>query len=279
MREAGCGTVDHLPGMAMQALPCVVDAVGTERFGRELITFLNDAFGAEHCTLFRYREHVPSELISASHDGTNTARDQFSLYMRNAYWRNDPILAEMFHKSHNGLPAIHRMDVETLTDGEIRHLLYAQVNVRERMLLCSSLFGRAIGLCILRPEERGMLSNAQYAGLEDIASVLLSIVAKHAEMMEARHNFFLALRSVEEMEITFQRASVAFPKREAEVCARMLFGITPIGIALDLGISEDTVITYKRRAFQRLHIGSQRELLIWLVEEWISIWGPSALPN
>src|SRR5690606_16731246 len=62
-----------------------------------------------------------------------------------------------------------------------------------------------------------------------------------------------------------------FPKREVEVCARILHGMSSIGIALDLGVSEETVRTYRKRSYQRLQIASERELLVWYLDLW-STW-------
>jgi DNA-binding CsgD family transcriptional regulator len=58
------------------------------------------------------------------------------------------------------------------------------------------------------------------------------------------------------------------PRREAEVCARILYGMSSVGIALDLSVSEETVKTYRKRAYQRLNIGSERELLTWYLARW-----------
>ena len=58
------------------------------------------------------------------------------------------------------------------------------------------------------------------------------------------------------------------PRREVEVTARILYGPSSIGIALDLGVSEETVKTYRKRAYHRLGIGSERELLTWYLARW-----------
>jgi DNA-binding CsgD family transcriptional regulator len=63
-------------------------------------------------------------------------------------------------------------------------------------------------------------------------------------------------------------ATSPLPRREAEVCARILYGLSSVGIALDLSVSEETVKTYRKRAYQRLVIGSERELLTWYLSHW-----------
>lgn len=58
------------------------------------------------------------------------------------------------------------------------------------------------------------------------------------------------------------------PAREAQVCARILFGLSSAGIALDLSVGEGTIKTYRKRAYERLEMGSERELLIWYLSRW-----------
>jgi len=50
-------------------------------------------------------------------------------------------------------------------------------------------------------------------------------------------------------------------EREASVCSGIVLGMTSEGIALDLGISVNTVRTYRKRAYARLKISSENELI------------------
>ena len=69
-----------------------------------------------------------------------------------------------------------------------------------------------------------------------------------------------------EIENTVATSSFGLPRRELEVCARILYGISSEGIALELGISEQTVITYRKRTYERLGIATSRELLLWYLD-------------
>lgn len=48
--------------------------------------------------------------------------------------------------------------------------------------------------------------------------------------------------------------------REIDVCARSLSGMTAEGIGLELEIKKSSVVTYRKRAYERLGISSQHEL-------------------
>lgn len=48
--------------------------------------------------------------------------------------------------------------------------------------------------------------------------------------------------------------------REAQVCALIACGYSASRVALELNISEETVITFRKRTYRKLHISSRGEL-------------------
>lgn len=260
------------PGM-LRLLPNVIDSLGEDTFGHDLVELLNDACGAEHCTLFRFSDQAPSEILAASRDGTDTAHRQFSLFVAKAYWRNDAGVAAALSATPSSGLGMKRTDVQALPTGDLRSRLYGRTHIRERILLWGNIKRNTIALSILRPEERGLASDDEFCSLAQVAPTLMSLVAKHTDILDSRARFSLALTSLAEIERTVEHARVKLPKREAQVCARIVFGISTAGIAIDLGVGEETVMTYRKRAYQRLAIGSQRELLLWYVEQWSALNG------
>jgi DNA-binding CsgD family transcriptional regulator len=253
---------------ALQRLPDIIDALGRDDFGTELIGMLNVTIGAEHCSVFRLDRHTPCEVVAVSRDGTDTAHRQFSRYLSGAYWRGDPAMVETIQGVGSDDFIMVRTDTKALPVGEFRSIFYGAKHIRERILLCGGTSECAIGISILRPEERGLATEQELFELGNLSSTLISLLSKHAGMLSRRADLSLALTSLCEIEATFKMTDVHFSPREAAVCARILFGISSIGIALDLGIGEETVLTYRKRAYQRLNIGSQRELLLWYIEQW-----------
>jgi DNA-binding CsgD family transcriptional regulator len=253
---------------ALRHLPDMIAALGTAHFGRELIGLLNEIFGAEHCTFFRFDPRGPREVIAVSRDGTDTAHRQFELYISGAYWRGDPSIAEALRTIGSAGLSLYRTDIRAMPEGDFRERLYERTQIRERVLLCGATADMTIGLSILRPQERGIASDAELSELGALSGTLIALLGKHAGMIDSRADFSLALTSLEEIEATLEDSGLQLPKREAEVCARILYGISTAGIALGLGIGEETVMTYRKRAYHRLGIGTQRELLLWYIGEW-----------
>jgi DNA-binding CsgD family transcriptional regulator len=56
-------------------------------------------------------------------------------------------------------------------------------------------------------------------------------------------------------------ANLGLTERELQVTSRILFGISALGIAAEFTLAEETIATYRKRAYERLHIGGRYELI------------------
>jgi DNA-binding CsgD family transcriptional regulator len=63
-----------------------------------------------------------------------------------------------------------------------------------------------------------------------------------------------------EIETRLGRRCPGLTGREREVCARTIVGMTAEAIAIDLGIGQSSVQTYRQRAYRRLNICSAYQL-------------------
>jgi len=140
-------------------------------------------------------------------------------------------------------------------------------HVRDRLLLCGHGPNAAFGLSILRADPHAPFAGEAIEKVAHSAELLMSVLGKHVDIHQTRPNVAQALTALEEIESCIVATS-ALPRREAEVSARILYGLSSVGIALDLSVSEETVKTYRKRAYQRLAIGSERELLTWYLARW-----------
>lgn len=139
-----------------------------------------------------------------------------------------------------------------------------------RSRICGRVINIDIGIVMSTdlPHENLRAQLNQWGGL------LLASVAQHTKMTAASPSNVPSVDSALAILEDIEQCLVAarqFTKREAEVCARVLFGLSSVGIALDLGVSEQTVKSYRKRAYLRLAIGSEREMLNWYLKTW-SLW-------
>lgn len=254
-------------------------AIGERDFGSHLLGFLNLTCGAEHCTVLRLDADQLSRVAGASLDGTDTAERQGELYLQNHRWRGDPMIEEACQQLASKPASIIRAAVREFANADFRELLYGRTGIGERLLLCGRSDTGMIGLSILRRAQVGAFTGDDIARIQESASLLLAMLGKHIGLTLDRPDLSLALTSLVEIETCIAAAPLPISRREAEVCARILYGMSSIGIALELGISEETVMTYRKRAYQRLGFASQRELLLWYLDLWNTVNVRGARPH
>ena len=255
-----------LPLRPAACLNSLIEAIGDGEFEAELVGFLNKNFGADHCALFGLDGEKPQEFAAVSLDGTDTEHQFATLYLKTGLWRRDPIMDAARQIVDSEYPNLICLDTSALEDRELREMIYPGVDAR--LLLCGRSVVGHIGLSILRSHVRGEATLSDTPELREIGPQLLSILGKHASMRGKRRQMLLALTSLDEVMDCVGSAPEGLPRREVQVCSRRLYGISSLGIALDLGIGEQTVLTYRKRIYRRLSIGSQRELMIWYMGRW-----------
>lgn len=243
-----------------RGLAKLVDAAGTVEFGTRLLKHLEDSCGADYCAVFRVRADRPSEIATGSHDGLSTAHTRVENYLLREYWVNDPAMVYAQTRLTDQAPMLMRTDVKSLNDPIVREEIWPGIS--DRVVIAGKCLDRTYSMSILR-EGRGGFSTAAIERIGTNADLLISLLAKHEELTGSIKNDLTgAISSLPDIEARISNAS-ALTAREAEVCARILYGLTTTGIALDLGISNETVKTFRKLAYRRLKIGSEHELMSW----------------
>lgn len=245
-----------------------IASIGEESFSDNLLEFLHDVCGAEHCAVLRFKNHEPTEVLTASHDGTDTAHRQIMVYLDSQYWRYDPSISELRKVSRDTGPRMVRVDIASLPRRELRERIYGVTGIIDRAYICGGDANAPFGLSVLRSRNHGPFSSFDLDQLQDQLETIVSMLNRHFSFLHRRSTFANALTSLDAITSCIRRAPERLPRREAEVCARIIYGVSTIGIALELGIGEETVMTYRKRIYQRLGIGTQRELVVWYLSLW-----------
>jgi DNA-binding CsgD family transcriptional regulator len=256
---------------SLRYLPDIIGTMGQDAFGPHVMRLLADVLDAEHCSMFQITKDSPYLIVAVSRDGTDTALRSCTNYVSGCFWRHDSAMSRAMASVPSKQFTIDRFDPRSIADTEFREKIYEHAHIRERILLCGVAAEQEIAISILRTEAQPVFSDAQLHELGSIAESLIALVARHNSLIACPSDLSLALTSLREIEATLLSSKIELPKREAEVCARILYGVSTAGIALDLGIGEETVATYRKRAYTRLAIATQRELLVWYVREWSKV--------
>jgi DNA-binding CsgD family transcriptional regulator len=230
-----------------------IDSVGTERFDLQLMRSLQDWAGVEHHAAFIMGRgqtrlltadagvQCDHELAAAAHSAAQAA------------WERPRQL-----EARNGRAVLFRIGTPVRCEG---------------VFVSDERDGVHYGLALMRTLERGNFSETELECLRSVAGTWLSLISKHEHLMAAKRQVdagSVLLGSVREIEDRLRRVMPTLTEREAQVCARLLRGISTPGIALDLSVREDSVATYRKRAYRRLAIGTQFELVQLFVSACVS---------
>ncbi len=251
------------PGVA-----ALVDAIGTAEFAQCLIGYLHEISGADHCAAFQLDANSVSAMTSSSFDAQRQMTTMVERYVREGLWRVDPAMSVARTQIESSSTSLIRVDLDDERYCDLRPRVYP--NVKDRVVICGRRDNFDFGLSVLKSSTHSHFGLPEIDNLVQQADVLLSAMSKHARVLAARPSAAGALAYVRDI-MSCLSARGDFARRELEVAARILYGMSTTGIGLDLGIGEETVRTYRKRAYQRLGIGSERELLLWYLAQW-SAW-------
>ena len=102
---------------------------------------------------------------------------------------------------------------------------------------------------------RSPVGNSGIQALEDVAAVSLPLLLRLAREDADRANL------IERLESRLAETYPMLTVRERQVCARTMAGWSAEAIAVDLGVSAGSALTYRRRAYARYEYSSAGEFL------------------
>ena len=257
-----------LPERSRFSIAELVEAIGTDEFGTCLIRYLNDVCGADHFAIFQLGSDSMSALTFNSFDRSRHVAPMVERYIGDGLWREDPAVSVARSHLDTSFASLIRADLDDEGYSHLRPRVYPLV--RDRVVVCGRRESIDFGLSVLRSQSNAQFGPGAIERLAGVSDTLLSTMAKHVSVLTARPNPAAALTDLAEIMKCVATRSL-MPRREVEVCARILYGMSTLGIALDIGVGEESVRTYRKRAYQRLRIGTGHELLRWYLTQW-SAW-------
>jgi len=111
---------------------------------------------------------------------------------------------------------------------------------------------------VIRREPSRSFSGDELAALGGLYRLLTPLIDRHRELVGEVVKDRIEL--LEDLEERFGLLFPALTRRERQVCARAASGVSIEGAALDLGVATSSVLTYRKRAYQRLGVTSAYEL-------------------
>lgn len=237
----------------------LASSVGKDAFGDRLIDALSAAIDAEDCAAFQYNRGCVQTLAVGSVRNVGNTRLAAQRY-QNEFWKRDRFLLAHRVQTQAVGPAIYSISAGEIADKQFRRDCYEFQDVVEQASVQIRLNSGVYALSAFWGHRGHQASTEDFERLAAVASTLMSFVIRHAEMTQSGVRPAASPIDLSAGDALVRQLGCGLSDREIAVCARILRGMTMRGIAIELGLSVHSVVTYKRRAFQRLSIATTFEL-------------------
>jgi DNA-binding CsgD family transcriptional regulator len=232
-------------------------AIGTERYGTACLEVFTRSLAADHWTFFHHTPGRVTRIAAASQSSVPSGDDSIERFVTHCH-RLDPALTTVSKNLREPM-LVNKMDINDITDPRYRKC-FELTGVTERLSLYSRYASDLYQLSIYRTGSGpSTLSAPELKHFTALASLIMITGLKHETISAARlppqQGDFLSIEAM------LERMPQQLSKRECEVCTRAAIGKTIEKTALELDIKPSSVITYRQRAYQKLGIRSQSELV------------------
>lgn len=238
------------------ALAELVGVIGSPTFPIRFLAAMRVLVGVELCSVFRRNAAQPVHLLFAE---SGVAMADFPIhasleYARN-YWRSDHQITRLSRSTGKG-PVVVRKRAVDIADPAYRATCYDRAGVAERLSIVSAGPPTLVANGY-RMADSDPFASADIERLELHAALLMAAVERHYRVAALSGPMFDEAAVVQSL-IALR---CGLSTREAEISAAMILGETQDEIARRRHLSRDTVVTYRRRAYDKLGVANRRDLL------------------
>lgn len=235
----------------------LIASVGSPSFETSFFQIARDVTDCEHVTAFVSSDRALARLLFAVNRGAKPiARTIADKYLKH-YWNHDPANVIC---SGNAAPRYElavRVYSNDINHDAYRRDCYSSVDLVDRLSIIRRSSNETFRLNLYRSAQRGRFAPGEVDSVLENADLMFALIAKHDEQR-------LACSETDKLETAVRRLQRAAPRltaRERDVCMGIVQGRSSEAIAIALGISINTVLTYRKRAYARLGISSHNELM------------------
>lgn len=255
----------RLPATAVvdaRALEMLVDHVDHSSFDTALLDFLtqSDVPVREVCGIGLVRG-VRAEAVGWAGRRADTGLRAQALARRFA--KRDPLLCALPAHGDPHHRLMGTLRVGALEDHDHRWLCFDEPDYRMRISVATAQDkGWAVFNIYLGEVDA---TEAQIRHLASLASLAIPLIRRHSGWQNRSVEAIPGKNTAEHLAHLLGKRYPSLTQRERHVCAMTVMGKDSSTIASQLAITRNTVLTYRRRAYERLGVSSASALLVELV--------------
>ncbi|MEC7761295.1 MAG: LuxR C-terminal-related transcriptional regulator [Pseudomonadota bacterium] len=228
-------------------------AMGTDEFPRHLINALRATGGVDHLLIHAFDGFGKTTLCLSAGMLGETAFAYSRRYVRGIYTM-DPFYPEISALRPGDCSDLLKLDGDT--SWVYKSQLMEPCDIGDILAIGFALSQVTLSIQFFRTGGQTFSGN-QADALRSCIRLVAELISKHSALSAPPPG--LADVNVEEL-IEGYTASANVSGREEEICKGIIGGSSSIQIASGLNISVNTVLTYRKRLYQRLGISTQHEL-------------------
>jgi DNA-binding CsgD family transcriptional regulator len=233
----------------------LLEAVGDASFGDQVARLVSHCASVAEFAGFALARGGDGPRSVLHFPDSADARARAEAY-RTRFYRLDPIQRLTEDKTLPGF-YVARVHAREIQDRTYRHICYEQPGYTEKLTLARRTPDMLTILSLFSRDRAGFTSE-QVERLGHYGQIALPALSLHFRTQDVAQAS--SPLSLHEIEARLRATFPALTAREVAVCALSLTGVTAVGIGLELGIKPTSVLTYRRRAYDRLNISSVHQL-------------------
>lgn len=239
-----------------QALFDCLPMVGTRALQTRLFSVMRRFADVRMMNAALFEEGAPADIIMLEQEGHHLPVARMTSQYVSAYWRLDPLnpVVDRAVDRYSG-PLLVAMEARDVPDPAYRQTFYGGNGLTGRLSLVH-LSGRGNIRFNLYMGGRGA-DEACLEAVSDCSDLLLSIVSAQLAARPRGAGEW----QPERVRARLRAVAPLLSAREAEACTGIILGYSSEAIALALGVSIGTVQEFRKRAYRKLGISSQNELM------------------
>jgi DNA-binding CsgD family transcriptional regulator len=251
------------------AIGAAIRFLGTPEFPAAFARMAASDFLADQVVVFRAdgAGRIRTLLAENLREGAGRALSLAESYA-SRHWAQDPNRRLLLPAAAGGEGArgvvLRATHLDEIADAEYRRRLFAEPRLGAKAALVVRAPGHVLYVNLYRGLDRRPFGPGDLAAVGRTCDVLAALLERHfAFAGDAAASDLAAVQRViagAAVERGGGGGGAPLSEREAAVCARIVAGYSAEGIGLDLGVSTHSVVTYRRRAFGKLGIATQKEL-------------------
>lgn len=234
----------------------VIAAIGRADFPERLLSVYRDLAGCDLCSAFAWESERAPKLLFAA--GVHPQISGFALSASRAYekqyWQRDASVRRSEMHSSSGLSLVRTIAAD-IRDPDYRRDCYQRGGISERLTLFDTDLP-FVSVSGYRTASRGPTPSHVAQRIADAGPTLIAALRRHSELLERA----IQTNALSRSDLLEWARELGLSAREAEVAAGLAMGQSQSDIAKGSGLGLNSVITYRRRAYQKLQVADRREL-------------------